>query len=149
MAEIVAGSHKLNKKLMALMAQVEPSQRQVALMQGGFVIEAYAKDNVRSQHLIDTGNLRASITTEPDGDEAVTVGPRNVVYAAIHEFGGTITAKNAPYLRFKTADGAWHSVKSVTIPARPYMRPALDEHKKTVNAAVAATLLRFIQQAAK
>jgi HK97 gp10 family phage protein len=53
----------------------------------------------------------------------------NVEYAKIQEYGGTIKAKNAPYLRFRTKDGSWHTVKSVQIPAHPYLRPALDEKK--------------------
>lgn len=148
MSEIVAGSMKLSKQLARLMAQVTPRQRQIALMQGGFVVEAFAKDNVRKQHLIDTGNLRNAITAELEGDEAVTIGPRNVVYAAIHEFGGTITAKNSPYLVFQTADGAWHKVRSVTMPAKPYMRPAVDEHKPEVNQAVGGYLREQIKKAA-
>lgn len=53
----------------------------------------------------------------------------DLIYARIQEYGGTITAKNAPYLRFKTADGKWHAVKSVTIPASGYLRAAADERK--------------------
>ncbi len=53
-------------------------------------------------------------------------GSKDVVYALIHELGGTITAKAGGLLKFKTRDGAWHAVKSVTIKARPYLRPAAD-----------------------
>jgi hypothetical protein len=53
----------------------------------------------------------------------------DLIYARIQEYGGTITAKHAPYLRFRTADGSWHAVKSVTIPARSYLRAAADERK--------------------
>ena len=53
----------------------------------------------------------------------------DVIYARIQEYGGTITAKDAPYLRFRTADGSWHAVKSVTITARSYLRAAADERK--------------------
>jgi phage gpG-like protein len=53
----------------------------------------------------------------------------DLIYARIQEYGGTIEAKHAPYLRFKTADGKWHAVKSVTIPARSYLRAAADERK--------------------
>jgi phage gpG-like protein len=38
-------------------------------------------------------------------------------YAAIHQFGGTITGK--PWLRFKIGD-RWVTVHQVTIPARPF-----------------------------
>lgn len=45
----------------------------------------------------------------------------NRIYAAIHQFGGTIKPKSASSLRFKLANGAYVSTKSVTIPARPYL----------------------------
>lgn len=54
----------------------------------------------------------------------------NLIYARIQEYGGTIVAKNKPFLVFKTRDGRWHSVKSVTIPARAYLRPAFDEKRR-------------------
>jgi phage virion morphogenesis protein len=52
--------------------------------------------------LIDHGNLRGSITHQPSADQ-VEVGT-NVIYAAIHQFGG------------KAGRG-----RQVTIPARPYL----------------------------
>ena len=55
-------------------------------------------------------------------------GSRDVKYALIHELGGTITAKNAPMLAIPQADGGVAFVKSVTVPARPYLRPAADVH---------------------
>lgn len=61
-----------------------------------------------------------------------TAGARvgtNLEYAAIHEFGGTIEAKNAPRLVFQVAPGEWRTAQSVTIPARPYMRPAADQSR--------------------
>lgn len=47
-------------------------------------------------------------------------------YAAIHEDGGTITPKKSDWLVFKTATG-WVKTKSVTMPARPHLGPALEE----------------------
>ena len=56
----------------------------------------------------------------------------NLIYAPIQEFGGTIRAKNKPYLVFQTKDGSWHSVKSVQIPPVGYMRGAYAEKKDAV-----------------
>lgn len=53
-------------------------------------------------------------------------------YAAIHEFGGTIRAKNKPYLVFQTRDGSWHSVKQVIIKPKKYFYGALKEKTKEV-----------------
>lgn len=88
-----------------------------------------------------TGNLRRSIhfsLTSVSRIGAAGLVGTNVVYARIQELGGTIEAKNGGYLRFRTADGAWHAVKQVTIPPHPYMRPAADE----TPAAVVATFSR-------
>ena len=84
-----------------------------------------------------------------------------IEYAAIHEFGGTIVPKRARYLAIPVGsytgsplehgdlqmretrggnlvmvDGAGNVQyvlkTSVTIPARPYLRPAADEHQDEV-----------------
>ena len=80
----------------------------------------------RGQTLTDTGRLRASITRRLR-DDAVEVGT-NVVYAAIHQFGGktpprTIRPRNRKALAWP---GAPHPVRSVRhpgsrMPARPFL----------------------------
>lgn len=71
--------------------------------------------------LSDTGNLRDSITRVIGlGGAAVEVGT-NLKYGRIHQYGGEIVPKAAPYLVFKAADGSWVRTKKVTIPARPYL----------------------------
>ena len=55
-------------------------------------------------------------------------GSYGLPYSAIHEFGGVIRAKRAPFLRFQTQDGEWHSVKRVRIPKRPYIRPTVEKY---------------------
>jgi phage gpG-like protein len=68
-------------------------------------------------------NLQASTTLAKSFALAVTPHSATVsnptVYAAIHQFGGTIQAKNQPLLRFQ-AGGRWWSKQSVTMPARPF-----------------------------
>ena len=80
----------------------------------------------RGQTLTDTGRLRSSITHRVAGD-VLEVGT-NVVYAAIHQFGGrtpprTIRPRRARALYWP---GAAHPVRSVQhpgsdIPARPFL----------------------------
>ena len=53
-------------------------------------------------------------------------GVRDVIYALIHELGGVITPKTAKALMIPQADGSVRFAASVTIPARPYLRPAAD-----------------------
>jgi phage gpG-like protein len=74
--------------------------------------------NVRS------GNLRGSIDYQMQMDHAVIFN--NMVYAAIHEFGGTIYPRKGKYLVFEI-DGQVIFAKSVKIPARPYLRPAINQ----------------------
>lgn len=64
------------------------------------------------------GGLMGSINSQPGRDE-VRVGT-NKIYAAIHQFGGTITPKAAPFLVFRMAGGMAHA-RSVTLPARPFL----------------------------
>ena len=78
------------------------------------------------QTLTDTGRLRNSITRRVFGD-AVEVGT-NVVYAAIHQFGGRTRPRVIRPRRKKALffPGAGHPVRSVNhpgsrIPARPFL----------------------------
>jgi hypothetical protein len=60
-------------------------------------------------------------------------GVRDVVYALIHELGGTITPKVAKALKIPMPDGSFRFVKSVTIrPAVPAARgrQALSEPRR-------------------
>lgn len=66
----------------------------------------------------DTGRL-AEIVYQLAGADSVEVG-NDVVYGAVHQFGGIIKAKNGPALIFSLG-GHKVAVKSVTIPARPYL----------------------------
>lgn len=70
------------------------------------------------QTLMDTANLRDSVSHEVQG-RTVLIGS-NVKYGPIHHYGGIIVAKNAKFLKFKTP-GGFASVKSVAIPARPWL----------------------------
>lgn len=72
------------------------------------------------QTLVDKGRLRDSITYEA-GAREVELGS-NVIYARIHQLGGTITAKTDKGLSFSLAgDGGFVNVQSVTLPPRPYL----------------------------
>ncbi|MCX5497318.1 phage virion morphogenesis protein [Kaistia dalseonensis] len=90
------------------------------------------------------GGLMGSITQKANRD-SVEVGS-NKIYAAVHQLGATIEAKNATHLRFEMAGGLV-AVKSVTIPARPYLGigPA-DE--RTINETLVDALDRAVQKGA-
>jgi phage virion morphogenesis protein len=82
------------------------------------------------------GGLQGSITFDVAGD-AVAVGS-NKVYAAIHQFGGVIKAKKAPFLVFRTTAGLAFA-KQVTIPARPYLGLSAEDEDTILD--VAETML--------
>lgn len=65
-----------------------------------------------------TGALVDSIDSAASGDTAVWGS--NLVYARIHQLGGTIVPKNAAALVFELGDDTVQ-VQSVTIPPRPYL----------------------------
>jgi hypothetical protein len=52
-----------------------------------------------------------------------------IVYARIQEMGGTVTPDGHPFLRWKGLGGKFVYARSVTLPKRPYMRPA---HRRTI-----------------
>lgn len=89
----------------------------------------HAKTNHNWQNR--TGVLEGSIDIAtyarevPGGVEGVW-GSQDVAYARIHELGGVIVPVKAQALKFQLPDGSFRLVKSVTIPARPYLRPAAD-----------------------
>jgi phage gpG-like protein len=89
-----------------------------------------------------TGHLREDVHTEiQDGSSGImaVIGNR-VVYARIHEYGGTIVPVTANALRFMIG-GKMIFAKSVTMPERSYLRSTLaenqDEIRRVLTAAVA------------
>jgi hypothetical protein len=100
-----------------------------------------------------TGKLWQSILNSPIDKSGDTyqgkIGIENTeakVYGPVHEYGATIYPKNGKYLKFKIHTGdrfrslrgggllknpvgiyQWVQVRSVTIPARPFMRPAAED----------------------
>lgn len=83
------------------------------------------KPSIRAQEsgpgrtLIQTSRLLRSITYRAD-DRGASWGS-NVVYAGVHQFGGTIKAKSGGALRFQLPGGAFVTVKKVTMPARSFL----------------------------
>ena len=112
-----------------------------ALKAGGEVVRNHAKLNIQAQELVDTSNLLNSISVQEGSggktDATIEIGT-DVEYAAIHEFGGAISQTNA-----------WGNGISQTIhiPARPYLRPSLDENTKSIADAIGASLVDQIKRA--
>jgi len=114
------------------------------LLSIGLTLETQIKLNIRSQGLIDTGRLLNSIRhqLEPGGIPAVSIGSFGVPYAAIHEFGfrGAVNVRahtrvvTQAYGRSITPVAAQVRgfTRNMTIPSRPYFRPAIEKHTSSI-----------------
>lgn len=74
------------------------------------------------------GHLRGTLRYQAS-DTGVVFGSDRP-YAAIHQFGGTVTAKNAKALNVQG-----RPVKSVTIPARPWLGLSADDEQRLIEIA--------------
>ena len=132
---------KLDNRFKEVIAAASGDNILKALLAGGEVVRNHAKLNIHAQELVDTGNLLNSISVQEGSggksDATVEIGT-NVEYAAIHEFGGAIHQTNA-----------WGKgiTQTIHIPARPYLRPALDENEGSIKDAVGASLKYQIEGA--
>lgn len=79
---------------------------------------------------VKSGSLRRSIQSVRKDDFTRQVGS-GLKYAAAQEFGSVISAKSGA-LKFQLKDKSWRTVKSVILPARPYLRPTLAKSKQKI-----------------
>ena len=88
--------------------------------------------------LVQSGRLSRSMACRvaQSGNSTVGVLYSDLHYAGVHEYGAVIQAKRSKYLKFK-AQGRWVQVKRVVIPARPYLRPGLDEAARQIERFIA------------
>ena len=86
------------------------------------------------------GGVRATIQAGGSAGGAV------VKYARIHETGlpNPIVPINGKYLRFKGNKG-WATVKSVSIPARPYLRPSRDSAARIAPAIMRKEIIKALR----
>lgn len=79
--------------------------------------------------MVKSGHLRDSIHHVVEGSHAVRWGS-GLVYAAIHQTGGTIVPKAKKALVWKGADGRLIFAQKVRIPARPYLGVGRDDARQ-------------------
>lgn len=135
-----------------IIKSVSGDQLMRAAMAGGQVVEAYAKINANTVFSGKaTNTLAGSIQTVKAESSAtsayVDVGP-TVVYGRIHELGGIIKPVFARALHF-VIDGVHVVTQIVHMPARPYLRPAVDENKDKIVEAIKYQLRTLIEAASK
>lgn len=122
---------------------------------GGESLRANVQQNLTGRILRRvTGQLIRSVYVDQPKEEAaeitVTYGSRGVPYAAIHEFGGIIQAKNKPYLVFKP-QGVDHfvKVKQVTMPERRPFRDAGERSLSSFKEQIALYTIKALKEAGK
>ncbi len=128
----------LKKSLKDLMGLAPQGEIADALEDGAWVIALQARDNALAQGLFDTGDLHDSIKPVKINQFRVDVEV-GVIYGAAHEFGVTveITPRQRAFfwaMWAETKDDMWRALAlstTYTIPARPYLRPAIDERSLT------------------
>jgi phage gpG-like protein len=101
----------------------------------------------RSGLLRSSIKLRRFYQLSPGGtaEAVIAAGNSRVPYARIHEYGGTIRAKNKPYLTFKIGN-RWIRKKQVVIPARPYLGPAIEGVQERYQEHLSAAIKTIVKE---
>ena len=98
-----------------------------ALEKCGLTAEGYAKKLCP----VDTGNLRNSITHKVDEAELAVYIGTNIEYGPYVELGTGVHypgGRQTPWA-YQDAKGQWHMTHGQR--AKPYLRPAVENHKQT------------------
>lgn len=111
----IRGEEDLQKAFKRLAELSDSRDIDVALMQGGLIIEGKTKINITDRGLILTGKMRASVKAFLRQAKLVWIVV-GAFYAKFHEYGTS------------------------RIPARPFLRPAVDSTRREVLKTVARTL---------
>jgi HK97 gp10 family phage protein len=167
----VLGVPELAAKLKQIASAARGKMLANAALAGASEVEVAAKQLVPKKTRSLGRSIHSEVTKSTDDYAEVAIGT-DLEYAAIQEFGGTITPKNSRYLAIPLTDSAeqygsprsypgslkprmrgghgvlvdesgtavYALVKRVTIPAHPYLRPALDNNEARAREQMAAAL---------
>jgi hypothetical protein len=123
-----------------------------SVMAGGQVVEAYAKINVEKTFSSKAtggaglgGSIQTVLSKTTSTEAEADVGP-TVIYGRIQELGGIIKPVYAAMLHWVNDAGEDIFAHLVHIPPRPYLRPALDEHREEVLEAIGYQLRQAIER---
>lgn len=134
---------------------------QVQMYQALSILEAAIKQNIRSRSglKVRSGSLLNSIQKEikiENGKVVGRIGPENIPYAAIHEYGGTIPAKrieprHTKALRWLGTNGTFffskgHEIPAFNIKARPYLEPAMKEKGEEIRQGFAVFINKIMEK---
>ena len=110
-------------------AKRTPSKMEQSLKKAAYLVQRAAKQNLTGGNPLNvrSGRLRSSVAVDVKGLEA-RVGT-NVKYGAIHEKGKIIHSSG---LMVFEIGGNTIKTKRVTIPARPWLGPALERNRAKI-----------------
>lgn len=124
-------------------AKGDDNRLRTALIRVGAVLEAETKLNIRRWGMVNTGRLINSIryqVRELGGEKMeLAVGSYGIDYAAMNEYGGRMSRRQIRAMFASFAGRAPRAGKNVVsiyrdgsgyFKARPYLRPAIDKHRK-------------------
>lgn len=123
-------------------ANVRSKALRNAVEAGARVVEGHAKVNIVNTFKKQTGNLAASVRVDvtQNSDQArALIGP-TAIYGRIQELGGTVKPLTARMLFWTDENGKSHAAHEVTLPARPYLKPAMEDNEDAIVNAVAENL---------
>ena len=151
--EEVIGAKDLERILARIAKMIDSDALTEAMMDGAGDVANQARKNADAQGLRDTGDLIDSIQPVKVKQNQVDVQV-GVIYGATHEFGytGVVTEKQRAFFWYqymKTGEDMWKALAlsdTYTIPARPYLRPAIDSQKLVGVKLLARTLYHKIEQ---
>ena len=150
----IVGMDDFTRGMQSVMKALTPPNLADSLAAGGEVILHGVQENILEQELYKTGNLYDSVKVRKVNQYAVDILV-DCEYGAVHEYGytGVITPKQRAFFWAKyseTSDTMWKALAlstSYTIPARPYVRPAVDEKMDEARLAVAQEMTRKLMAA--
>lgn len=126
-------SRSLREELARLVTEIsETGLARIQRMLSGERLQRRSGRLFSAWHIVRETVLRARIRPDP-----------RVRYALIHETGGVIVPRRAPYLTFQI-DGRWVRTTRVVIPARHYVRDSIRELKIALNNKAIVAIRRII-----
>lgn len=98
------------------------------ILRGAFALGRLVAERVEAfKKTVGTRRLsRSFLVPEPDGEGSFMLGAESPIYAAIHNYGGTIRPVHAEWLHWKDGTGD-HFAKEVHIKAKHYADEAIAE----------------------
>lgn len=128
----LTGVDELMEKLNRIDKSFRNEAGRAVVTAGAEVINAQTQVNINETFSErNTGGLKNSVTTVADGSKPEARVEVRKVYARIQEYGGTIKPVRAKLLHW-VEDGQDIFARSVTLPARPYFRPAIESSEEKV-----------------